>query len=1002
MSTNNLVADKAAPVPQFEGDTAEWAYNLTAYLTNSANSVDASALSLPVKDTAGRTIIDKTGFYLYDSFDTLFISPDIIQIDTTHLVDAAITTAKLANLAVDTAKLADLAIEAAKLADSAVTATKIANAAVGSAAIANAAIGTAHIANAAITSALIGDAQIVTAKIDDLAVNNAKIANAAIDSGKIANAAITNAHIVNAAIDNLKIVNSLNSADFAFTPGVSATGWQIFGAQSGIGSMLVNQLTVVDNNGIVLLESGATATGTIIDDIGTAQTTADTANTAAGTAQTAANTAQTAADSAQTTANTANTAAATAQTAADGAQSTADTAITNAATGITNAAAAQADADQAIADAASALAAANSAEGSPVFYQTTTPATTGPDGSVWIHETTKVMHMLRSGVWENIGFSEQITSANISTYIAGAAIGTAQIGNAAIGTAQIQNLAVTTALIDVAAVTTAKIANAAITTALIDNAAITTALIADAAITNAKIADATITTAKIGDAEITSAKIGNTIQSTNFEYTPGVSAAGWRITGTQSGGGVFEGTEFRLYDSTGNLVLNPANSSGSVFTEISSAALTADWASLSNRPVDADLLNSFVSLVGLGFTGATNANYITNTNELTDGANLGGTAAWTSVTGKPVFGLISALDQIDGTYITDGAIVTDLLAADAVVASKIAANSIDVSHLNISTLHSDVGNNSGLSIVFDPYSETPMDMTRSDGTSVFSIQVVDGTEKAIIDGVAGDDFITGIDSISTNVLKSINKYYLGDGDTAAATTGVTQASGSGAAVALTVNTGPEGKVSLSYNFTASDTYFGEASNQNWVKPDWTVEIRRNTSTGAIIHSQNFVGSAYNTLEPEAGIQWFGGYNITAAGSYVDEAAPASGTEVYYVRLLRNSGEPTLLTRNKAVAEAPSFETNALSTSGSQHHWRDKDTGYTRKSGTVSVGGNSSTTVNFTNSFTTLYSATATALTTNTGSDNGANLWNVSANALTIYNPEGTTRTCHWQADGYTA
>jgi hypothetical protein len=75
-------------------------------------------------------------------------------------------------------------------------------------------------------------------------------------------------------------------------------------------------------------------------------------------------------------------------------------------------------------------------------------------------------------------FIGSITSANISTFIAGAAIGTAYISNAAI------------------------------TNALIVDAAITTAKIGDAQITSAKIGDAQITSAKIGDAQITNAKIG--------------------------------------------------------------------------------------------------------------------------------------------------------------------------------------------------------------------------------------------------------------------------------------------------------------------------------------------------------------------------------------------------------------------------------------------------------------------------------------------------------------
>jgi hypothetical protein len=77
----------------------------------------------------------------------------------------------------------------------------------------------------------------------------------------------------------------------------------------------------------------------------------------------------------------------------------------------------------------------------------------------------------------------QITEANISTYIEGAAIDTAYI----------KNLAVTTALIDNLAVTGAKIDNLAVTSAKIDNLAVTTAKIGDAEVSTLKIAGNAVT-----------------------------------------------------------------------------------------------------------------------------------------------------------------------------------------------------------------------------------------------------------------------------------------------------------------------------------------------------------------------------------------------------------------------------------------------------------------------------------------------------------------------------
>ena len=101
----------------------------------------------------------------------------------------------------------------------------------------------------------------------------------------------------------------------------------------------------------------------------------------------------------------------------------------------------------------------------------------------------------------------QITASNVSTYIASAAIGSAQIADAAI--------------------TTAKIGDAQITNAKIGDAAITTAKIGDAAITTAKIGDAQITNAKIGTAAVDTLKIaGQAVTIPVSAYTAGSSGGG--------------------------------------------------------------------------------------------------------------------------------------------------------------------------------------------------------------------------------------------------------------------------------------------------------------------------------------------------------------------------------------------------------------------------------------------------------------------------------------------
>jgi hypothetical protein len=110
----------------------------------------------------------------------------------------------------------------------------------------------------------------------------------------------------------------------------------------------------------------------------------------------------------------------------------------------------------------------------------------------------------------------QITPSNVTTYIAGVAIGTAQIANAAITAAKIASLSVGTAQINDAAITAAKIANLAVGTAQIGDANITSLKIAGEAVIAPRVALGTTT------ASITVVlPIGTTVQLTgtiNIDY----------------------------------------------------------------------------------------------------------------------------------------------------------------------------------------------------------------------------------------------------------------------------------------------------------------------------------------------------------------------------------------------------------------------------------------------------------------------------------------------------
>jgi hypothetical protein len=162
---------------------------------------------------------------------------------------------------IDTAKLADAAVNVNKLADGAVTSAKILNATIGSADIGNAQIISALIADLAVVTAKINDLAVNTAKIADLAVSSAKIANlavgtahiqaAAITSALIGNAQILTAHIADAQIVNAKIGNTIQSASWNPT---TKQGWLI----DKTGLIQGSGIAIYDSSGNLVFGSGGT------------------------------------------------------------------------------------------------------------------------------------------------------------------------------------------------------------------------------------------------------------------------------------------------------------------------------------------------------------------------------------------------------------------------------------------------------------------------------------------------------------------------------------------------------------------------------------------------------------------------------------------------------------------------------------------------------------------------------------------------------------------------
>lgn len=194
-----------------------------------------------IVDGSGRVIAGPAGLFAYVG-DRLVVAPDIVQIDTADLVDAAIETAKLGDGAVTGAKILD------------------------------ATIGTAKIANAAIVSAKIADAAIVTAKIDDLAVNNAKIANMSVSK---LTAGVIGANAIYVGNNRLEL-DGLNGR-LVVRDAAAQTRVEL-GTLVGGG----NGIVIRDATGAVLLASGSTSylSGTFIDSLSASKISAGTLNAA--------------------------------------------------------------------------------------------------------------------------------------------------------------------------------------------------------------------------------------------------------------------------------------------------------------------------------------------------------------------------------------------------------------------------------------------------------------------------------------------------------------------------------------------------------------------------------------------------------------------------------------------------------------------------------------------------------------------------------------------------
>lgn len=218
---------------------------------------DAAIVSAKIGSAAVLTANIQDGAILNAKIaDATILGAKIVNgtIGTALISNAAIVTALIGDAQVVQAKIADLAVNEAKIANAAITSAKIGNLAVGAAHIVAASIGTGHINNLAVTNALIADGAINSAKIADATIGTADIGAAQITTALIANLAVGSALIADGAVINAKIGNVIQSSSYDGT-----NGWQIDKA----GNIRGRSIQILDSAGSVIFSTSGAPYGAI-------------------------------------------------------------------------------------------------------------------------------------------------------------------------------------------------------------------------------------------------------------------------------------------------------------------------------------------------------------------------------------------------------------------------------------------------------------------------------------------------------------------------------------------------------------------------------------------------------------------------------------------------------------------------------------------------------------------------------------------------------------------
>ena len=361
----------------------------------------------------------------------------------------------------------------------------------------------------------------------------------------------------------------------------------------------------------------------------------------------------------------------------------------------------------------------------------------------------------------------------------------------------------------------------------------------------------------------------------------------------------------------------------------------------------------------------------------------------------------ASIKELQAENIKANTITATEIKASTITSNEIQSDAIHSKHLKVS---GDVANDDGVAIIIDPKAAAPFQIKDGTDKEIFGVRKKDGFEKAFVSGYADTDFIINPKSLTDDVKRSINQYYLGS---AANTGNISPVQSAGTVFALNplVTTDASNRVTVTTEISSAAGYINVGSSKNWVNPVWNVQIFRDATS---IYNVNHTGSSNNDFDPELN-SYTGSYSFNADISFEDTAAAGSFT--YKVVLSRiGQVDPTNASINSTnlvsvvYAEVSAFIKNTLDDSPNGY-WLDKDTGFQMCWGRVLVNHDTNVIITFPRAFDN-YCASFTATmneANNTDRDRPVKVGIPSSVQGAIYNTHSAGSDdfyYYWQAVGY--